>query len=1187
MMATRGNAGCVAACLAASLVAGVARAEGSPTRVVPIVLDVISGSAHFTTEVTFTNRGAVPVNVRLRYTASIGAREGSGTAGLSLGEGRQRTVTDILQFLRDEGLPIPKASSGQQGGTLVVTFEGASAEVVSVTARTTSPTTAPLPAGSAGLAYRGIAPEEGVRDRLTVFGLRVNPSDRSNVAVFSTSEEPVTVKLTAVSGSGGGTRVVLAEALELGPWGWAQLSFGASGLTNGWVLAERVGGSGSFSAYGVVNDNVTNDGSFIPARGGAFAPGTLYVPVLVETPAFTSELTLSNASEAAATFRLEYAEGLDPASGAGGPVTVTLGAGEQRILPNAIDFLRGAGVAVGPAGGSYAGALRVTVDGAPLHLAYAGARTSSLAASSGLVGVFTPPADPGSEASLEASVDGLRAGATSRSNLALVNVGRSGSITLEAQVYDGDAGGLLVGDPYRLTLPPLGWRQIGNVLAQRGVANGWVRVRRVEGGEPWLAYGVINDGGQPGERTGDGAVVPMSPGAVAPGDIVRGTSWGVPAGQTLTLTRDLTVKVDGNVDVAGTILVPPDVSLSLIAAEKLSITGSIQDAAVARPGPPALAPLAAPAALPLAPPPAVRGPCAPFPRSGVLLLGGGTVEIRGNVYAPTGNDLVIAQVSRSDYLTDHTGHLVLQADLRTAPGRAARGRNECGENSGAIEVGTRRARDVMNDALNRGEKDLFGGAVAWNTADLSGTWASGYGGPGFTDATGTLGVRSASYVASRGGDSGNVIVDIRHDCRIKGTTVLQSGAAGDAGDVPAADSPPGVSEGEKGWTLLVDLDGTAIPGDANLRNCDVDTGRPAELQGRLGKAPSMTGAAGSGGPGGDGGDTHVVVFGRAGTIALVSGGSGGASGLSGLSGGDGGDVSITARATATVENVTATGYASGGKGFDGCTAVPRIAGTFGGDGGRGYFVNVSPANLSVSDSANGGDGGDGLGGGAAGGDAGQLFGHAGTSGAHGRDCPEETGFSTDGMYPTGGVFILRFSGGFTFDYLQAILPPIPLPENRALAAPTIIPLENRSPSGEVQSRFFIGIDSEGLKEYGADYYSGGNVTQQIRYEPAILMPAGLSAGASGPVQTIKQTTKVFAPTPGTFTQTYTVRTTFVGVESVTVPAGAFSAQKVEQVTTPASGSPTTRPRWFVKGIGQVRDVFPGGGTTELLAFIAP
>lgn len=52
--------------------------------------------------------------------------------------------------------------------------------------------------------------------------------------------------------------------------------------------------------------------------------------------------------------------------------------------------------------------------------------------------------------------------------------------------------------------------QINAILADRtqGTTQGYVRVRRISGKNPFLAYGVINDGGAPGQRSGDGAFVP-------------------------------------------------------------------------------------------------------------------------------------------------------------------------------------------------------------------------------------------------------------------------------------------------------------------------------------------------------------------------------------------------------------------------------------------------------------------------------------------------------------------------------------------------------------------------------------------------------------------------------------------------------------------------------------------------------
>ena len=53
-------------------------------------------------------------------------------------------------------------------------------------------------------------------------------------------------------------------------------------------------------------------------------------------------------------------------------------------------------------------------------------------------------------------------------------------------------------------------RRIHGILVVRdqGTTQGYVRVRRISGNNPFLAYGVVNDCGAPGRRSGDGAYVP-------------------------------------------------------------------------------------------------------------------------------------------------------------------------------------------------------------------------------------------------------------------------------------------------------------------------------------------------------------------------------------------------------------------------------------------------------------------------------------------------------------------------------------------------------------------------------------------------------------------------------------------------------------------------------------------------------
>jgi hypothetical protein len=66
-----------------------ARAD-TTTRLLPIVLDVYSGTAHFTTELCLTNAERNAVGVPLRYAASLGS--GSGIVSDSLTGGRQLVI---------------------------------------------------------------------------------------------------------------------------------------------------------------------------------------------------------------------------------------------------------------------------------------------------------------------------------------------------------------------------------------------------------------------------------------------------------------------------------------------------------------------------------------------------------------------------------------------------------------------------------------------------------------------------------------------------------------------------------------------------------------------------------------------------------------------------------------------------------------------------------------------------------------------------------------------------------------------------------------------------------------------------------------------------------------------------------------------------------------------------------------
>lgn len=491
------------------------------TRLLPVVVDTTTATAHYTTEMALTNATPDPLGVSLLYTASLGTARGSGTVSETLAPGEQKRIPEVLAYLRDKGLAIPSpASDPQQAGTLLVTFQGPKdidPKLVSVMARTTTASIAPQPVGAAGLAYSGLLPVDSAPTSVALYGLRATAADRSNVAVFSTSSDPVTLRVTVRSGSGDQKSVVTRSAESIPPFGWLQYRsqdiLDANTISSGWVTIDKTSSSGSFSAYVVVNDNLTNDGSFIQAVGGAVGGMTLTVPVLAETPAFRSELILANKwFSFPVTMVLNYVESGSPSGGAGGTMTVNLPPTTELIIPEAIDYLRKGGVAIGPKGAaSYVGTLRITVVGSTLDGVFAGARTASQSPAGGQFGLFAPAVYAGKEAASAAYLYGLSSDSRNRSNVAALNAGddSAGPVVLQFQAFDGDAGGVPRGDSVTVTLGPGQWAQPSGFFKNSGIANGWVRVTRLSGSAPWIAYGVVNDGGNAGQRTGDGSYVPM------------------------------------------------------------------------------------------------------------------------------------------------------------------------------------------------------------------------------------------------------------------------------------------------------------------------------------------------------------------------------------------------------------------------------------------------------------------------------------------------------------------------------------------------------------------------------------------------------------------------------------------------------------------------------------------------------
>ncbi len=131
----------------------------------------------------------------------------------------------------------------------------------------------------------------------------------------------------------------------------------------------------------------------------------------------------------------------------------------------------------------------------------------------GRFGLFYTAVPYGQASTTSAWVFGLQQNSENRTNLAIVNTGETDANddTFVIDLYDGATGTL------KKTMEPIvlkahGWTQIGTILnsAPGGVQQGYARVRRTAGNNPFVTYAVINDGAGPGQRTGDGAFIGSS-----------------------------------------------------------------------------------------------------------------------------------------------------------------------------------------------------------------------------------------------------------------------------------------------------------------------------------------------------------------------------------------------------------------------------------------------------------------------------------------------------------------------------------------------------------------------------------------------------------------------------------------------------------------------------------------------------
>lgn len=244
-------------------------------------LPVVLEASGYQTEVSFTNRHSKAMDVLLTLVLA-GSPDQPQYAAVRLVPGEQLVSDNVMATLRAAGLAAPVGSVG----SLFVQLEEAPGvgepggralplNLGSVTARTFTV----RQGGKFGLAYGATPVGEAAEAGALVLGLQqtgtrgVTEGTRANLAVLNAAgrdEEAVDVEITYFGPDGAelGKQADCAPC-RLKPGEWRQFNAvlgGSNGFTasTGYARVERKTGTDQVFAYGVLNDQLNDDGSFVP-----------------------------------------------------------------------------------------------------------------------------------------------------------------------------------------------------------------------------------------------------------------------------------------------------------------------------------------------------------------------------------------------------------------------------------------------------------------------------------------------------------------------------------------------------------------------------------------------------------------------------------------------------------------------------------------------------------------------------------------------------------------------------------------------------------------------------------------------------------------------------------------------------------------------------------------------------------
>ena len=284
-------------------------------------------------------------------------------------------------------------------------------------------------------------------------------------------------------------------------------------LENGYVRIEKVAGQAPYYAYAVLTDQGGSDGSFIaPVLETASVGRKGQTLLAVENTArFNSELVVTNWSESWRVVGFSVLS--DGIQNPRGSRFVSLRPREQIIVPEFVRWLRQGGSlpgtyfpGLGVPGQDFSGSIFVTIDGGGEDSGYyVGSRNSTLIDGhrNGFVHAAVPYGDSHHSA---AWVYGLRQDQEKRTDLGIVNTGELSDETslYRVEIYDGETG-MLAHRIEEVSLEARHSVRLESILERMapGTRQGYARISRISGSNPFLAFAVVTDGIRDGQPSGD------------------------------------------------------------------------------------------------------------------------------------------------------------------------------------------------------------------------------------------------------------------------------------------------------------------------------------------------------------------------------------------------------------------------------------------------------------------------------------------------------------------------------------------------------------------------------------------------------------------------------------------------------------------------------------------------------------